>query len=207
MVYMPQLSPFVFMAVLGMAGLPVLGVLVSLFRPDLAKLAAGSVGVVATGYLGLLLYLSLSTPEKILGPGQLKYFCEMDCHLAYSVAGVHREADRTVVTVRAWFDEKTIGPRRGNAPLTEGDRHIVLVDGEGHSYAPAPVDLHRPLRPGESFTADLVFPAPSSARDLRLLINMPEDLPSRFLIGHENSLLHKKVWFKVESPVIYDPAS
>lgn len=197
MEYMPQLSPIVFMAVLGMAGLPVLGVLVSLFRPDLAKLAAGTVGVVATGYLGLLLFLSLSTPEKVLAPGQLKYFCEMDCHLAYTVTGVRREADRTVVTVKVWFDEKTIGPRRGNSPLTEGDRHIVLVDGDGNSYPPAPVNLRRPLHPGESFTADLIFPAPSSAHDLRLLINMPEDLPSRFLLGHENSLMHKKVWFRV----------
>ena len=197
MEYMPHLSPLVFMAVLGMAGLPVLGVLVTLFRPELAKLSALVVGVAATGYLALLLSLSLASQEKVLAPGQLKYFCEMDCHLAYTVADVRREPQRTVVTVRVWFDEKTIGPNRGNSPLTEGDRHIELVDGQGHVYTPSPVNLRRPLRPGESFTADLVFPAPSSASDPRLLINMPEDLPSRFLLGHENSLLHKKIWFRV----------
>jgi hypothetical protein len=56
--------------------------------------------------------------------------------------------------------------------------------------------LDTPLRPGESYTTELVFDLPTGARDARLLVN-ESDLPTRFIIGHENSPLHKKTEFKL----------
>ena len=54
------------------------------------------------------------------------------------------------------------------------------------------------LRPGESYATDFVFDVPRDARGLPLLIT--EDGPeTRPLIGHENSLLHKKIYFAVDS--------
>jgi len=54
------------------------------------------------------------------------------------------------------------------------------------------------LRPGESYTTDFVFDVPNDAQTLRLLI--PEDDPeTRFVIGHENSLWHKKIYFDTDS--------
>jgi len=50
------------------------------------------------------------------------------------------------------------------------------------------------LRPGESYTTDSVFDVPQDARGLRLLIT-EDDPETRFVIGHENSLLHKKICF------------
>jgi len=50
------------------------------------------------------------------------------------------------------------------------------------------------LRPGESYTTDFVFDVPKDARGLRLLIT-EDDPETRFVIGHENSLLHKKICF------------
>ncbi len=58
--------------------------------------------------------------------------------------------------------------------------------------------LTEPLRPGESYTTDFVFDVPKDAQGLRLLIT--EDCPeTHFVIGHENSLLHKKIYFGVDS--------
>lgn len=196
-VFTPQYSHLMALAFMGMCGLPVAGVLFSFLKPALAKFAMAAVAASAAGYLILLLGLSLTSKETVLETGQLKYFCELDCHQAYTVQGVTREANRAVVAIRAWFDPDTTGPKRGNSPLTFYDRRIELIDGQGRRYAPAPVDLRRPVRPNESFTVELAFPVPSDARDLRLLITEREVFPTQFLIGHENSLLHKKIWFKV----------
>ena len=85
----------------------------------LVALAGGAV------YLGGLLAFSAASAERVLGGGEEKYFCEIDCHLAYAVVGVRKaktlgrapgEATAAgefyVVNVRTRFDENTISPRR-----------------------------------------------------------------------------------------------
>ncbi|MFL6256365.1 MAG: hypothetical protein ACJ74T_15275 [Pyrinomonadaceae bacterium] len=54
--------------------------------------------------------------------------------------------------------------------------------------------LDTPLRPGESYTTELVFDLPEGARDPVLFVkeSSPE---TRFIIGHENSPLHGKTEF------------
>jgi hypothetical protein len=54
--------------------------------------------------------------------------------------------------------------------------------------------LSRPLKPDESYRTRLVFDVPQGARDLRLLLT-DDSLLTRFLIGHENTVFHKKVFF------------
>jgi hypothetical protein len=39
----------------------------------------------ASGYALVLIGVSLTSHEKTLAPGENKYFCEIDCHIAYSV--------------------------------------------------------------------------------------------------------------------------
>jgi hypothetical protein len=89
------------------------------------RLAAGGLAV-AGGYLALLLAFSFLGREETLRKGDRKYYCEIDCHLAYSL----QEAPQTkalgvpphlvaaqgvfhVATVKTWFDEKTIASFRG----------------------------------------------------------------------------------------------
>ena len=56
--------------------------------------------------------------------------------------------------------------------------------------------LDTPLLPGESYTTELVFDLPPEARDPVLLLN--ESSPeTRFIIGHENSPLHKVTEFRL----------
>jgi len=53
------------------------------------------------------------------------------------------------------------------------------------------------LRPSESYTTQLVFDLPPGARKPRLLIASPTNPAwvGLLLVGEENGLLHKKVFF------------
>src|SRR5512146_2097379 len=92
-------------------------------------------------YFLLLAGFSVFSHEQTLPRGQEKYFCEIDCHLAYSIANVQwvgEDSTRKIaVTVRTRFDENTISVHRPkNAPLTPNPRKVVLVDTAGNSLAP-----------------------------------------------------------------------
>jgi len=173
--------------------------------------AAGMTAV----YIAVLAVVSLVSREQVLPPGSEKYFCELDCHLAYSVE--HVEPLRTspqggqttwAVRLRTRFDENTISPTRGReAPLSPNPRRLALIDSSGRQYPPAeglePVlsqlgvtstPLTRELRPGESYTTTLVFVLPEGAVPTRLALQ--EDIfVDRLIIGHERSLFHKPVLF------------
>jgi hypothetical protein len=174
-------------------------------------------------YFGLMFVYSFSSREKTLALGEEKYFCEIDCHLAYAVTDVRRvkttgtgpnqmtaEGLFYVVTVRTRFDEQTISPGRGASPLTPNSRVLTVLDARGRSYNPSPeaapalapaeqgsTPMQTPLRPGESYSTTFVFDLPEKVENPSLLINEGK-LVTHFVIGHENSLLHKKVLFRLE---------
>lgn len=217
--YVPELAPLVILAFLGTAFLLVCaaigaGVAAAARRPGLTR-GLGAVGLTAAVvYSTLLLAAGLLSHERTLAPGERKYFCEMDCHIAYAVtAAAAPDATTRIVTVRAWFDPGTIAPFRGNGPLSPNPRTIWLVDDAGRRHAPsataaaawdrehrsASTPLERALRPGESYTATLAFTVPPDARGLRLFIGSTVG-PERLLIGHEDSPFHGKVYFALPAP-------
>ena len=228
-VFMPHFAPVVVLLFLGtifVLGLSLLILFYGAVRGSafFAKLGAGAVVTIAAGYFLLLGGVSLASSEQTLPPDGWKYFCEIDCHLAYSLVGAHTaaalgpELQQTwargkfvVLRVKTWFDPRTISARRGNRPLTPNRRKVLLVDDTGCSHSPSPesetalarlgqnsTPLAQPLHPGESYTSDLVFDVPKDARGLRLLLT-EDDPETRFMIGHENSLLHKKIYFDVDT--------
>src|SRR5260370_13635121 len=106
---------------------------------------------IAAGYAGLLLGDSLVSPEYVLARGEQKYFCEVDCHIAYSVEDASTAKtlgpelqQRTaagrfvIVRVKTRFDERTISPHRGDAPLTPNARRVVLPVDDGRDDVPSP---------------------------------------------------------------------
>ena len=167
-------------------------------RSDVARLiaglAAGGVGL----YGGLLLLAALMSTDRVLGLGDEKHICEVDCHLAYSVAGVAIRGTRYMVTVKVRFDEATISSYRGMSPLTPNGRYVAVVDGRGRRYEAPSDGLGRQLVPGESYTTDLIFDLPSDAHDLRLML-ASGDIETPFLIGHENSFFHGKTTFRLQT--------
>lgn len=175
-------------------------------------------------YGGTLLASSTLSRERILRLGEKKYFCEIDCHLAYSVAAIEvaktigapphvGRADGTfhVVTLRTWFDESTISPARDpEAPLYPNPRVVYVQDAAGRRYEHSLVaedalmamgrrstPLTRPLRPGESYVTILAFDLPVDSREPRLFVGCAPGMEFA-LISHEMSPLHKKVWFSLE---------
>lgn len=180
-------------------------------KPAAQVLVASAAGVGL--YLFLLLAYAATSKEQVLDLLAEKYFCEVDCHLAYSVTNVARS--RTVgvppnrrtargiyhlATVKTRFDEQTISSRRAkDAPLSPNPRSVLVVDDEGRRFEPVATGgtpLTQILRPGESYTTELVFDLPSDVKNPRLLIT--ESLwVTRLLIGHENSFAHKKTSFRL----------
>jgi hypothetical protein len=208
-------------ALLLLAALVVLVLLARGRRSAAAGALLGALGLVIA-YGGLLLIFSLASTEKVLARGAEKHFCEIDCHLAYSITDVRQtqslgpqSAPVTtrgtfyVVTIKTRFDEQTISAHRGLGPLTPNSRIATVIDEQGREYQPSPagqraleqtegtgMPFTTPLRPGESYTTELVFELPADVRAPRLLIHEGETM-TRFIIGHENSPLHKKTEFQL----------
>ncbi len=185
-----------------------------------ARIAVLALLVVSAFYFGLILVFAFASSEKVLARGSEKHFCEIDCHLAYSVidskqtktigsAPIIASGVFTAVTIKTRFDETTINPNRGNGTLYPNSRVLTVVDDQGRSYLPsvdgqraleasggAGTSLVTPLRPGESYTTTMVFDIPAEARNPTLLINEGEWV-THLVIGHENSPLHKKTRFQL----------
>lgn len=232
MEFTPEHAPLAVLAFLGTAASLVCLALVLLFavltkRKWIGIGAVGFAGILVSAYVLMLLGVSLTGHEKTLAPGEWKYFCEIDCHIAYSVADVQTAFaldDKThqtpaqsgfvLVRLKVWFDPKTISPHRGNGPLMTSPRRIALVDSSGREYprssnaeaaaarlfGPA-APLEQPLRPAESFTTSCGFAVPAGVSGLRLLVtDSPDDWLSRVIIGHEDSFLHPKIYLALTSP-------
>jgi hypothetical protein len=169
-------------------------------RQPLAKTAliVGAVG--AGAYLLLFGIASVTSRDRVLAPGEEKHICEVDCHLAYSVAGVKTEPEpsggtRYTVTVKVRFDEATISNRRPrDMALSPNSRYVALVDAAGSTYPGSTEGLKRRLIPGESYATDIAFDVPAAAQGLRLVLRN-DDFETHFVIGHENSLFHGKTTF------------
>lgn len=226
--YVPPLAPLVVLAFLATAFLLAVGAAVLLYATLARKqgLAIGTVtgaGVLALVYGAALFTASAMSQERVLAHGELKYFCEIDCHLAYSVVKVetteeignpprplHASGLFHVVALRAWFDPATISSRRPlDVPLTPNPRVVYVQDAAGRQYRPSiaaeealvamgrtSAPLTRPLKPGESYIHYLVFDLPKDVRNPRLFLGNGVDVEF-LLIGHEMSPGHKRVWFSL----------
>jgi hypothetical protein len=155
----------------------------------------------------------LFSRSVVKGAGEEKYFCEIDCHLAYRVVSVRSiepmpgEPGRVwAVELRTRFDETTISPRRGReAPVWPSPRHVALRDAVGATHEPLPgteawlqghglhsTPLSQELRPGESYTTTLLFALPDRTAPAHLLVE-DADWINTLVIGSEESPWHGKV--------------
>lgn len=187
-------------------------------RPAWARrglLAAVGLGAL---YGAALVGLGLASEEVTLPVGGEKGFCEMDCHLVYSVDSVERIASSGgvpageiwSVALRTRFDESTIASFRSReAPLWPNPRRAWVEDdaSEWHerslsAESALPLgqeddsEWDRPLRPGESYRIRLAFVLPPGRRPRRLLVIDPEWV-SRLLLGSETAPWHARVWLRL----------
>jgi hypothetical protein len=59
--------------------------------------------------------------------------------------------------------------------------------------------LVQPIRPGDAYETELIFDLPAGVREPRLLITELDPV-TLVLIGHENSLFHKKTVMRLPEP-------
>src|SRR5205814_2257041 len=161
-----------------------------------AKVVLVALLVIVGTYAAAILIFSFAGHEKVLARGEEKHFCELDCHLAYSVVNVVQiktlgnqtaRDTYTVVTLKTRFDETTIAPWRGNGLLLPNSRALTLIDERGNKYGPVSqsgTPLTNPLRPAESYTTDVVFDTPIDVKHATLLMN-ESDWITHLVIGHE----------------------
>jgi len=199
-----------------------LGYSIIMKKAVLTRYSLLTMTIVAGLYLALMLGFSLASSEKVLARGEEKHFCEIDCHLAYSITEVRDTKTLgeppnqvtaagafRIVTLRTRFDENTIGRNRGNGLLYPNSRVVSVSDENGNEYFPsaaaqqvleksqtAGTALTSPLRPGETYSTTLAFDLPANIKNPTLWIREGESL-TRFVIGHENSFLHKKTRFQI----------
>jgi len=185
-----------------------------------ANLASAGAAIVAASYAALLFGVALTSSNTTLSPGDRKYFCEADCHIAYTIDSVRDAATLgsetkpisargrfLVVRLKTWFDQHSIAPFRGNDPLTPNPRGVSVMDNRGRYFFPVTqaaaalgadsAPLNRPLGPGESYFTTFVFDLPADSRDAKLLISDVDPI-TRLLVGHENSPLHGKIYLSLQ---------
>jgi hypothetical protein len=212
-----HLSALCFLGTAGLTILLLIATVVLLFaRRRWALYTLLAVAVVVAGYGLLLGFFSWASYDRTVARGGEKFYCGMDCHIAYSVQNVERtksigdataDGEFVVVTLRSHFDERTIAPWRGNGVLTPNPPDLELVDGSGREYPVSaggqkawevahgqPHSLRDPLRPGESYETTWVFEVPPDAQSVRLLAGW-DGFPSYVLIGDEASPGHRKTYF------------
>lgn len=216
---MPEHAPLVVLSFLGTCFLLGLAGILFLYgwiarRPRLALPVLGAALVLGNLYVALLAGAAFLSRERTLKPGEWKYFCEVDCHIAYSVESVRTaktlgspEHPVTagglfyVVRVNTWFDERTTARRRPrDLALAPGPRLVAVVDGYGNYYAPRQTTgppLAQPLLPGQSYSVEFVFDLPADRPNFRLLVASAAPI-NWLLIGHESSPFHRKVFFALE---------
>jgi hypothetical protein len=172
----------------------------------------GGVGVWLTGYVILLFVGSIFSEEKNLGLNEPKEFCGfyLDCHLHTAVTNVRKtktygnaiaEGEFYVVKVKVFSNAK-----RAALNLTTPQFH--LTDAAGRSYNP----VENPVIPlpsfddkvpaGGSFEREIVFDLPEDVKNPRLDIREGFGVDRVFeliLIGDEDSILHKRNYFRLNS--------
>ncbi len=223
----PRLAHIMLLLFIGTGLVVVSGLVVTLYGVISEKKLTTRFGALLIAGVGgsyglLLLGTGLVAADKTLPEGNWKYFCEPDCHIAYSVSDVETvsalgtesnlaqaNGQYVVVRLKTWFDERSIAKFRGDGPLTPVPRLVSLVDAENRRYYPTQlkpgslmeisIPLAQALRPGESYLTTLVFDVPKGVRGLRLLIT-DDDPVSVVTIDHENSPFHGKIYLSLNSP-------
>ncbi len=168
-------------------------------------------------YLGVLLTVSLTSHEQVLGHGIAKRFCGfyLDCHLAASVEEVERRP--AIGSVRAagsfYVVKVRVSSDARRATLRMGEPEVAVVDAAGHRYARSEAaeralgvqgqldaSFARPVEPGGSFVRQVVFDLPAAVQDPRLLVKDVRGVDlvlEALLIGDEDSVLHRPTSFKL----------
>jgi len=178
----------------------------------LRNFVVGGVAVWFIFYIAMLFGFSLLSEEKTLGFDEPKEFCGFyfDCHLHTAVSDVRKTrtiGDKTangefyIVKVKVSSDAK-------RAELGLHAPKFEVVDEQGRRYErlenlSLPEDaFERKVPANGSFEDEIVFDLPMNAKNPRLDISEGTGIDKvieSILIGDEDSILHKRNYFKLDA--------
>lgn len=167
----------------------------------------GGIGVWFIFYGAMLVGTSLLSEEKTLDLNEPKEFCGfyLDCHMHTTVTSVRKaktigdkaaKGEFYIVTVKVFSNAKA-------ATLGFGGLKLHVIDADGRRYPHSPeVEkgdpwFTRPVPAGGSFEREVVFDLPVNVHNPRLDMHDDQSLFEKVLIGDEDSILHKRNYFKL----------
>lgn len=178
----------------------------------LRNFVVGGVVVWFIFYFIMLFAVSLLSEEKTLDFNEPKEFCGfyLDCHMHAAVSGVRRtktignktaDGEFYIVRVKISSDAKSV-------ELGLHNPQFEVVDAQNKRYervedlTSSGNPFERKVPAGGSFEGEIVFDLPSNVKNPRLDIAEGigiDKVIELFLIGDEDSILHKRNLFKIET--------
>ena len=201
------------MATIGGLGLAFILLIIAVWAKQvwLSKFVSGAVAVWLVFYTTMLLGVSLASREKTLELNEAKAFCGfyLDCHLHASVSGVRTAkqiGDKTaqgvfyIVKVKIFSDAK-------RAAIGLHNPQFEVVDEQRRIFEPIEDSMvsgnpfERKVPAGGSFEGEVIFDLPADIKNPRLDVAEGigiDKVIESVLIGDEDSILHKRNYFKLE---------
>ncbi len=179
----------------------------------LANSVFGGVVVWFVFYFAMLIGVSLFSSEKTLALNEPKAFCGFyfDCHMhaavknvrtAKTIGGKTAKGEFYIVTVEVFSDavRATLGLITVDTHIVDAAKREYNRDIEAEAQLPTQPDFEKQIGPEESFEKVIVFDLPVDVNDPRLDIREGYGIDrviEAFLIGDEDSIFHKRNYFKL----------
>lgn len=174
----------------------------------------GGVTVWVVFYVIIFFASSIFSEEKTLSLNEPKEFCGfyLDCHMHTAVTGVRKTktiGDKTangefyIVKVKIFSDAKQakLGLLMVDAKIIDNQKREFPRDATAEANLGEQPPFDKQISPVESFEKEIVFDLPADAQNPRLDIREGYRIDhaiEAILVGDEDSLLHKRNYFKLE---------
>jgi hypothetical protein len=185
----------------------------------LRSFTLGCVAIWFAFYFAMLIGYSLLSSEKTLNVGEPKEYCGfyLDCHMHTAVTDVRRaksigsqvaKGEFYIVKVKVFSDAKkaTLGLLNVTATVIDDNGSKYLRDQQAEDQLPPQPRFEKQISPVESFEKEIVFDLPTDVKNPRLDLKEGYKIDrviESFVIGDEDSMLHKRNYFKLtEQPQI-----
>ena len=186
---------FLFVVLATLITLVIVVASVLLGRPRLAAKVLALYGVCLVIYLGIIILVSLTTPQRVLNWGENRCFDDW----CIAVDDIARSESAMKVAYRVAL---RLSSRARRVAQRENGLVVYLEDEQGRRVEPVPDPAAKPfnilLQPGQSVTTTRVFEVPSAASQHKLIVAHEgfNSFPGIIIIGDDSSLFHKPtiVW-------------
>lgn len=174
----------------------------------------GGVTVWFVFYVIIFFVSSIFSEEKTLSLNEPKEFCGfyLDCHMHTAVTDVRKTktiGDKTangefyIVKVKVFSDAKkaTLGLLTVDAKVIDNQKREFQRDAAAEANLGEQPPFDKQISPVESFEKEIVFDLPADTQNPRLDIREGYRIDhalEAILVGDEDSLLHKRNYFKLE---------